>query len=60
MRAPIRLGASFGWTSHRRFICLTALQEGGEVYSLLRESELDPDEYIDRHVATGTERQGAI
>ena len=34
------------------------LREGAEVYSLLRESNLEPDEYIDRFFMTGSEREG--
>lgn len=33
-------------------------KEGAEVYSLLRESYLQADEYIDRYFMTGSEREG--
>jgi pentatricopeptide repeat protein len=32
--------------------------EGAEVFSLMRDSGLDPDDYIARFFATGTEREG--
>ena len=31
--------------------------EGGEVFSLLRDSDLDPSTYLDRHFDSGSERQ---
>ncbi len=31
---------------------------GSEVYSLMRDSELAPEAYLDRHFDTGGERQG--
>lgn len=31
---------------------------GAEVFSLMRDSDLDPDAYVDRFFDTGTERQG--
>jgi hypothetical protein len=33
------------------------LQDGAEVFSLLRASSLEPDDYLDRFFDTGTERQ---
>lgn len=45
----------------RTFIQLPiGLQEGDEVFSLLRESNLDPDDYLDRFFDTGQERQSTI
>ena len=35
------------------------LKEGAEVFSLLRESDLGADAYIDRYFMTGAEREGA-
>ncbi|MET8543483.1 hypothetical protein ABZW03_22960 [Kitasatospora sp. NPDC004799] len=34
--------------------------DGDEVFSLLRESRLDADAYLDRHFDTGEERQGTV
>ena len=34
--------------------------EGGECFSLLRDSTLTPDEYVARFYATGAERQGQV
>lgn len=34
------------------------LESGDEVFSLIRESELPPDDYISRFLDTGTEFQG--
>jgi hypothetical protein len=34
-----------------------APEQGSEVFSLIRDSELDPDEYLDAFFNTGTERQ---
>lgn len=31
---------------------------GAEVFSLMRDSDLEPDAYVDRYFDTGTERQG--
>jgi len=36
----------------------TELTPGSEVFSLLRDSALPPDEYLDRHFDTGSEHQG--
>ena len=36
----------------------TKLTPGSEVFSLLRESALPPQEYLDRHFDTGREHQG--
>src|SRR5712691_516365 len=33
---------------------------GSEVFSLIRESRLAPDDYINRFFATGSERQGTL
>jgi hypothetical protein len=33
--------------------------DGSEVFSLIRESDLEPDEYIERFFATGTELEGS-
>jgi hypothetical protein len=35
-----------------------AIEDGDEVFSLIRDSELSPQDYIDRHFDTGTEYQG--
>lgn len=35
-----------------------AVGNGDEVFSLMRESTMDPEEYITRYFATGTELQG--
>lgn len=35
------------------------IEQGTEVFSLLRESDLDPDAYLDAFFDTGHERQGA-
>ncbi|WP_432855162.1 hypothetical protein ACQPXB_21780 [Amycolatopsis sp. CA-161197] len=37
----------------------TELAPGSEVFSLLRESALPPEEYLDRHFDTGGEHQGS-
>lgn len=34
-----------------------SVQDGAEVFSLLRASSLEPDDYLDRFFDTGTERQ---
>jgi predicted metal-dependent hydrolase len=34
--------------------------EGDEIFSLMRESTLEPSAYIDRHFDTGDERQGTV
>lgn len=40
------------------FYCFTVLKDSGiEVYSLLRESDLEPSEYLDAFFDTGHERQ---
>ena len=31
--------------------------QGAEVFSLMRDSPLDPEDYLDRHFDTGQERQ---
>jgi hypothetical protein len=36
------------------------LAEGSEVFSLLRESALSPEEYLDRHFDTGGEHERTI
>ncbi|HSH59998.1 MAG TPA: hypothetical protein VK988_10225 [Acidimicrobiales bacterium] len=36
------------------------LPDGDEVFSLMRDSELGPDEYISRFFDTGSERQGDL
>lgn len=36
------------------------IQDGTEVFSLMRNSGLPPDRYVDRFFDTGQERQGAI
>jgi hypothetical protein len=33
---------------------------GAEVFSLMRDSELAPDDYIDRFFDTGQERQASV
>ena len=33
---------------------------GAEIFSLLRDSQLDPDTYIETFFSTGTERQGIV
>jgi hypothetical protein len=35
-------------------------KDGAEVYSLLRDSNLEPEEYIERHFTTGGERQREV
>lgn len=34
--------------------------QGAEVFSLLRDSDLDPDEYLDRFFDTGDEREASL
>jgi hypothetical protein len=34
--------------------------DGAEVFSLMRDSELPPDEYLNQFFDTGTERQGTV
>lgn len=36
------------------------LGQGAEVFSLMRSSSLDPDDYLDAHFDTGTERAQAL
>jgi hypothetical protein len=36
------------------------LQSGSEVFSLLRDSPLPPEQYLDRHFDTGSEHQGVL
>lgn len=36
------------------------VRDGDEVFSLMRESELPPDDYLDRYFDTGDERQATI
>jgi hypothetical protein len=33
-------------------------RHGAEIFSLMRDSDLDPDAYVDHYFDTGTERQG--
>ena len=33
---------------------------GAEVFSLMRDSELDPRDYVDRFFDTGTEHEGTV
>lgn len=47
------LGLAQGYETGER-----ELTDGGEVFSLLRESALPPEEYLDRHFDTGGEHQG--
>jgi hypothetical protein len=35
-------------------------EQGAEIFSLMRQSELDPSSYIDRFFATGDERQHRV
>lgn len=35
-----------------------SLESGAEVFSLMRESDLDEDEYLNRYFSSGSERQG--
>ena len=45
--------------AYRTFIEVpVGFEEGQEVFSLLRESELEVDEYLDTFFDTGRERQG--
>ena len=37
-----------------------AIGDGVEVFSLIRDSELPPNEYLDRFFATGSEHQGDL
>jgi hypothetical protein len=34
--------------------------QGAEIFSLLRDSELEPDEYLDAFFDTGTEREASL
>jgi hypothetical protein len=37
-----------------------SITEGSEVFSLMRNSDLDPDDYVTRYFDTGDERQGHV
>lgn len=39
------------------YLLADAVGDGAEVFSLMRTSDLDPDEYIDQFFDTGNERQ---
>lgn len=38
----------------------TEIESGAEVFSLLRDSPLPPEEYLDRYFDSGGERQGVV
>lgn len=38
----------------------TAPRDGAEVFSLMRDSDLEPDDYLDAFFSTGNERQGDV
>lgn len=42
------------------YVLTDQLGHGAEVFSLMRDSDLDPDAYVDRFFDTGTERQGTV
>lgn len=42
---------------HQSFHLFDELGDGAEVFSLMRDSDLEPDDYLDRFFDTGTERQ---
>lgn len=45
---------------HQSFELFDAPGDGSEVFSLMRDSDLEPDDYLDRFFDTGTERQGRL
>jgi len=42
------------------FMLFTAPRDGAEVFSLMRDSDLEPDDYLDAFFSTGNERQGDV
>ena len=54
-----------GWPTEytglaQAYLLFDAPGHGAEVFSLLRGSDLDPEEYLDRYFDTGTERQRPV
>lgn len=42
------------------FMLFDEPRDGAEVFSLMRDSDLEPDEYLDSFFSTGDERQGDV
>lgn len=42
------------------FMLFDAPRDGAEVFSLMRDSDLEPDEYLDTFFSTGDEREGDV
>jgi hypothetical protein len=53
-------GEYVGLTQAFHLACSGSVGDGDEVFSLLRDSDLAPDEYIARFFDTGQERQGSL
>jgi hypothetical protein len=54
-----------GWPTEytglaQAYLLFDALEHGAEVFSLHRDSDLDPEQYLDTYFDTGTERQRTV
>lgn len=45
---------------HQSYALFDEPGDGAEVFSLMRDSDLEPDDYLDRFFDTGAEREGRV